>query len=394
MIGLLLFDPFGAIGLLFLLVGTIDTLLYGILVAYEKVSIYDWKAWFYPMLFLMASLPFLSISFCNLKRDSQRFISRIKREEKGLERRIRELENGKKAPEVNSSEFGVNNLDIEIEHVVKENGGFVPLVKKDIKESAFSDEQAIKSLAKLSMLEYIHVPQPERKRKDAPEKYIGCLKGVGLKITLTPKGLDALELPRITFATKVPEDISLMMVHARLLYRDGKSHMAILKCYNVLERALKVHLIPTIDGYAEKWDEHVMKKLGKGNEKEMAIYRWKGSATVASLNDLWNFYKKNSNMSRRWSEMTDRVVKYTTREEKEIKQYLDKLSKAEMEQKKEMGRISDRMIDVVADVRSAYAHDKPSAKYDKDAYRILTLTELALGVMFEDFKERMGVKGD
>ncbi len=377
MIGLLLFDPFGIIGLLYLLFGIIGLMVYSVLVAYEDISIYDWHAWLHPMVLILLSSFFMWIALYRIKKDGQRFVMKVRKEQEKLERRIKSLEHGEDLPDsVDTSEFGISNLDIEVENVVKESGGFVPLLKGEIEESPLSHQQAINSLAKLSLLGYIRVPEAD----------------AGLKITITEKGLDALELPRITFATRVPEDISLMMVHANLLYREGKSHMAILKCYNVLERALKMHLIPTIDGYAEKWDEHVLKKLGNGNEKEMAIYRWKGSATVASLNDLWNFYKKNSDMGRRWTDMTDRVVKYTTREEKEIKQYLEKLSKAELDQKKEMGRISDRTIDVIADVRSRYAHDKPSEKYDKDAYRILTLTELALGVMFEDFKERAGVK--
>lgn len=43
MTGLLLFDPFGIVGLFFLMLGIAGAFIYGVLVAYERISIYNWK---------------------------------------------------------------------------------------------------------------------------------------------------------------------------------------------------------------------------------------------------------------------------------------------------------------------------------------------------------------
>ncbi len=262
-----------------------------------------------------------------MRRSGQRFIQEIKREEKALEKCIKYLEQGKCLPDtIDASEFGINNLDIEVEQMVKESGGFVPVLSEELKESPFSHEQAVRSLAKLSFLGYVRVPET----------------ATGLKITITSKGLDTLELPRITFSTKIPEDIALMLGYAHALYRNNEFETAIGKCYNLLERALKVHLIPSIDDCQRKWDETHENK-------------WKGSKTKIALDALITFYKENSKIDKESYKFIVVSVKY------------------------------------ISEIRSRYSHDKPRPKRKNDAIRVLNLTEIVLGLLFEDMKKRIDI---
>jgi len=349
---LALFTPVGILGAAFLILGTAGMFLYGILIAYRPSLVYQWQSWAYPLSFLLLSSIFLYVSIFNTRRSSFSFLQKIHNHEKKIRTEISEFdfENMEE-----SSEFGVNSRDIEVLRIIKDSGGFLPVFIYIVHESPLSQEDAIRSLAKLSLLDYISLP------KDT------------LKMTITPKGLDAMELPMITFASLVPWDISLMLIKANHLYREGNWEKAILEAYNLLERALKIHLIPTVEDYVEKWNELIKKRVGN-DEKTFDIYRWRGEKTVASLNSLWNFYKKESNLGRKWSELVDRGVKYLEKEKSILK---------------DRERLIDRGIDVIADTRSRYAHNKPGGKYEKDAYRIIKLTELIVGVLFEDIKRKV-----
>jgi len=97
MIGLLLFDPFGILGLFFLMLGIAGAFIYGVLVAYEHISIYNWTAWAYPLVFIGISLIFLWFAFCRIRRGGQRFIREIKKEEQELRKRLYALEKGEGA---------------------------------------------------------------------------------------------------------------------------------------------------------------------------------------------------------------------------------------------------------------------------------------------------------
>ncbi|NPA75902.1 MAG: hypothetical protein GXO25_07490 [Euryarchaeota archaeon] len=353
---LLIRDPFGLTGLLLMLLALTNLFLYGVNLPENPEPWNYWIAWLYPIVFALLGPIFLYLATHNIYRRSREFLRAIAVERKRLLEAIKNIDTMKIDAIPSSSEFGINNVDIEILEIIKESGGYVPLIFRDLEEAPFSNEQVRRSVAKLWVLDYINVPTE-----------------VKSKIVLTPRGLDALHLPHITFATRIPEDISLMLIHANALYREGDFYKVILRCYSTLERALKMHLIPAIDDYQEKWNEKVDKKLANVPENERKKYYWNGVKTIASLNDLWNFYRKNTGLSRKWRELGERVVKYTAEEKKRIE---------------EMERIVNKSVDVVADVRSTYAHDKPTKKYEKDAYRVLKLTELVVGMMFEDFKNQ------
>ena len=353
---IILHSSYGIVGALFLVLGILDMMLYAINITYDTKQIYDWKIWAYPLLFLFISSLCFRIAIYNIKKSSRKFLNEIFKKRKTLEENMNKLEKGKIKDideSLTSSEFGINNTDIEMEYIIKETGGSIPLLKEEIENSSFSYQQAISSLAKLSLLEYIRLPNK------------------GLKITLSTYGLDVLELPRITFLTQIPEDIGLMIAHAELLYREKNYEEVILKCYNILERSLKIHLIPSIDDYVQKWNEKIDNTMKDKSEKKKEEFKWRGTKTKASLNDLWNFYRKYAKLNKKWLELTERVVKYTS----------------------EIERITNKSVDVIADVRSAHAHDKPTEKYIKDSYRILKLTELVTGVMFEEFRKKYMMRG-
>ncbi len=354
-------EPFGLVGTIFMFIGLANLLLYGVNLP-ENPSIWGFVfAWLYPVFFILLGTAFLLISLHILKRDALRFLKDIRERRRKLERKLREFDKGIGYETViTDSEFGVNSVDIEVLKVLEESGGFAPILRKELQDTPFSTEEVITSLAKLWLLGYIRIPE-----------------GKGMKITITSRGIDALKLPESTFASKIPEDIALMVAHANHLYREGKFDEVIIKCNNILERALKVHLIPSVEDYKDKWNEKVRAKFG--NSKGVEQFFWKGERTKASLNDLWNFYRKNADMGRRWEELADRNVKY-------ISKYMEAL--------KEMDRVVDKGVDTVADIRARYAHDKPENRYEKDAYRILKLTEIILGVMFETLKQRVGMKSE
>ena len=354
MLRLVILSPLGIIGAGFLVLGAAGIFLYGILIAYRPSLVYQWQSWAYPLLFLLLSAIFISFSLFSLRRSSLKFIDDVRNKEK-------KIKNGVMESMDESSEFGPNTRDIEILRLIKDSGGYVPVLRQQLIDSPFTIEEGIRSIAKLSLLGHIQIPAG---KMDSNKR--------GMKITLTPKGLDALELPPITFTSLVPWDISLGLIRANILYREGNYEKSILEVYNILERAFKVHLIPTIPDYREKWNESIARKVGD-NDKEIARYSWNGEKTIASLNSLWNFYKKNAPLGRKWSELTDRTVKQVGREK---------------ERMNEKNRMSDKIVDVIADTRSRYAHNKPGGKYKKDAYRILKLGEILIGVLFEDMKER------
>ncbi len=354
MLRLVILSPLGIIGAGFLALGTAGIFLYGLLIAYKPSLVYQWQSWAYPLIFLLLAAIFMNASLVSLRRRSLKFLENVREEERRIKDGV--LNEGEE-----SSEFGPNTMDIEILRIVKDSGGYVPVLMQQLADSPFSVRDGIRSVAKMSLLGYVRLPGEE---SNTQEK--------GLKITITPRGLDALELPLMTFASLVPWDISLMLIRANILYREGNHEKAILEIYNLLERAFKVHLIPTIPGYREKWNEGIAKKVD-GDEKEIARYSWKGEKTIASLNALWNFYKKNSSLGRKWSELADRTVKELEGEKERVKEEL---------------RAMDKIVDVIADTRSRYAHNKPGGKYRKDAYRLIRLAEILIGVLFEDMKER------
>jgi len=331
----ILFKPSGIIAFFSILLGFLGISLYTLMIAYNPSLFFEIRPWFIPILLLSIGAIFLYLSIKSIESDSQKFVKDIKEEKKRIERIIESLENSdmEKSPLPDSSEVGINDLDIEIIELVKENGGFIPILKKDIDESSISYKQAVKSLAKLEVMGYLRISQEGKNRGEK-------------KIIITVKGLELLEMPRVTFITVIPEDITLMLVHANILYRKGEFETSIGKCYNTIERALKTHLIPSIDDYIEKWN------------KKHSDRKWKGNKTMVSLNSLFNFYRENVNMD------------------------------------KNVAKFVKNAIDYIAEVRSRYSHDKPSEKYQKDAYRVLKLTELILGMMFENLKEQVGLKSE
>lgn len=366
MLRLVLLSPIGILGAGFLTLGAAGIFLYGILIAYKPSLVYQWQSWVYPLIFLSLAAVFIYFSLFSLRRNSLKFLEDVRREEE-------KIKNGFMKSEEESSEFGPNNRDMEILRIIKDSGGYVPVLRQHIIDSPFSIKDSAKSIAKLSLLGYIRIPVNKDLSKPAHPLRRGdeVYKTKGTKITITPKGLDAMELPPVTFASLVPWDISLMLIRANLLYREGNYEKAILEVYNLLERAFKVHLIPTIPDYREKWNESIAKKVGN-NEKEMKLYSWNGEKTISSLNALWNFYKKNATLGRKWSELGDMEIKQIEKE------------KSLLDDKK----MADKIVDVVADTRSRYAHNKPGEKYRKDAYRIIKLAEILIGVLFEDMKEK------
>ncbi len=347
MLRLVILSPIGILGAGFLALGALGIFLYGILIAYRPSLVYQWQSWVYPLIFLSLAAIFIYFSLFSLRKNSLKFLEDVRSEEK-------KIKNGIMKSFDNSSEFGPNNRDMEILKIIKDSGGYVPVLRQQLIDSPFSIGDGVKSIAKLSLLGYLRIPEEK-----------------GMKITITPKGLDAMELPPITFASLVPWDISLMLIRANILYREGNYEKAILEVYNLLERAFKVHLIPTIPDYREKWNESIAKKVGN-NEKDVKLYSWNGEKTIASLNALWNFYKKNAALGRKWGELGDMEIKSVERE------------KALLDEKK----MADKIVDVIADTRSRYAHSKPGGKYRKDAYRIIRLAEILIGVLFEDTKEK------
>ena len=345
---LAILSPIGILGVGFLFLGSAGIFLYGLLIAYRPNLIFQWQSWVYPLIFLSIASILISFSLLSIRRGAIKFINEVKEKEKDLQKYT--INNDIDIINEESSEFGINSRDIEILKMIWDSGGFIPILKQQIFDSPFSMDEAIISLAKLAILEYIHISNEKMK----------------LNITITPQGLDALELPKITFTSLVPWDISLMIIKANLLYREGNYDKVILSVYNTLERAFKAHLIPSIDDYREKWNENIKKKFGN-DEKSIKLYEWAGIKTIASLNALWNFYKKEANIGRKWEGLIDREVKYLEEER----------------------RMIDKIIDTIADTRSKYAHNKPGRKYVKDAYRLLKLTEIVIGVLFEDLKNRI-----
>ncbi len=341
MLRLVILSPLGIIGVSFLFLGTAGIFLYGILIAYKPSLVYQWQSWIYPLVFLSISAIFIYFSLVSLRKNNLKFLENVRKEEKKIKKGIFNYSD-------ESSEFGPNNRDVEILKIIKDSGGYVPILRQQLIDSPFDIQEGIESIAKLSLLEYLRIPEEK-----------------GMKITITPKGLDAMELPPITFASLVPWDISLMLIRANLLYREGNYEKAILEIYNLLERALKVHLIPTIENYRERWNEKIESKVGD-DEKAKEMYSWKGEKTIASLNALWNFYKKNSELGKKWKALGD----------------------AEINDVEGMKKTMDRIVDVIADTRSRYAHNKPGGKYKKDAYRIIKLAEILIGVLFENIKEK------
>ncbi len=343
MLRLVILSPLGIIGVSFLFLGAAGIFLYGILIAYKPSLVYQWQSWMYPLIFLFLAFVFIDFSLTSEKRSTREFIRAVRNAEKKMSEGII-----KKNISNSTSEFGPNSRDIEILKMVKDSGGYVPILRQQIIDSPFDIQEGIESIAKLSLLEYLRIPE-----------------GKGMKIIITSKGLDAMELPPITFASLVPWDISLMLIRANLLYSEGNYEKTILEIYNLLERALKVHLIPTIENYREKWNEKIENKVGN-DAKAREMYSWKGEKTIASLNALWNFYKKNSELGKKWKSLMD----------------------AEVDEVERMKKTMDRIVDVIADTRSRYAHNKPGGKYKKDAYRIIKLAEILIGVLFENMKEK------
>ena len=328
----ILFRPWGSVGMFLSALGIIGISIYFINSAYNPGLFFDWRPWLYPLLLAFIGLLFIFLSLNGIRKDAINFLGDIERERKGMVKRLESIEKGEIEGSAipDSSEFGINDLDIEIITLIRENGGYIPLIKKDIDESSISYSQAIRSLAKLELMGYVKIFEENPKRRE--------------KLILTVKALEILEMPRIAFSTLIPEDINLMLIHANILYRRGEFETSIGKCYNTLERALKTHLIPSIDDYVEKWN------------KKHPDRKWKGNKTMVSLNALFNFYRENVEMDRN------------------------------------MARFVKNAIDYIAEIRSRYAHDKPSEKYKNDAYRVLKLTELILGMMFENLKEQVGIK--
>ncbi len=328
----ILFKPAGIIAIFSILLGIIGLSLYYLMLPYNPSLLFEITPWLMPILLLFIGAIFLYFSKKAIERDSEKFLKDIEDERRNIEKKIQALENSEINESIlpDSSEMGINDLDIEIIELVKENGGFIPILKKDIDESSISYRQAVKSLAKLGTMGYLRISQEGRSRK----------------IVITVKGLELLEMPKISFITVIPEDITLMLTHAHILYRKGEFETSIGKCYNTIERALKTHLIPSIDDYIEKWN------------KKHSDRKWKGNKTMISLNALFNFYRENVDMD------------------------------------KNVAKFVKNAIDYIAEVRSRYSHDKPSEKYKKDAYRVLKLTEIILGMMFENLKEQVGLKSE
>ncbi len=356
-------DPLGIVGMLFMLMGVFNVFLYGVNLPENPEHWNYLLAWLYPLFLFFLGIIFFLLAIYRLRSGSRKFIKSVKKEARVLRKKLENVDRGDFSGTLQASEFGVSMMDLEILSSIRDSGGFIPVLVKELEGLPFDNSEILKSVAKLWLMGYINIPSK-----------------VSTKLTLTVAGMDILELPRLTFTTKVPEDIALMVAHANVLYRNGNYQEVILKCYTILERALKVHLIPSIDEHARKWNEKVEAKYGK-DAKGVEKFFWNGAATKASLNELWNFYKKHANMTRKWSELTDRMVKYTSK----YVEALDTLNKEEL-------RVVDKGVDVVADVRSAYAHDKISAKYEKDAYRMLRLMEIVLGIMFDTMKTNAGLK--
>ncbi len=356
-IRVLMHETLGIMGLLFMLLALVNIFLYGATLP-ENPKLWDhWILWLYPIIFAILGGIFFGFALISLKKKARKFIGEVRAEINDLKKRMRVIMNSKETiEEISDSEFGLSSIDIDILNIVKESGGFIPILIQNLDESPFSWKQIFKSMAKLALLNLIILPDE------------------GMKIVITSHGLDALALPRITYTSKIPEDLVLMIVHAELLYREKKYDIVILKCNNILERALRNYLIPTIPNYENLWNEKIDEEYSR-----------------AALNKLWNFYRKYTSLSKKWMELAERVVKYTS-SYKDLHQKMQE----EMERKltKEMARIANKSIDVITDVRSRYAHDKPSEKYEKDAYRILKLTELLLGMLFEDFKENLGIRSE
>jgi len=331
---IILFRPLGSVGVLLFALGIIGISIYFLNSSYNPGLFFDWRPWLNPLLLASFGFLFIYLSLKGIKKDAHKFLKDIEIEKDKMVKKLKSIEKGnindKFIPD--SSEFGINDLDIEMITLIKENGGYIPLLKRDIDDSSISYTQAIKSLAKLELMGYVKIFE---------EEYSGRSRE---KLILTVKGLEILETPRIAFSTIIPEDITLMLIHAHTLYRRGEFETTIGKCYNTLERALKTHLIPSIDDYIEKWN------------KKHPDRRWKGNKTMVSLNALFNFYRENVEMD------------------------------------KNIAKFVKNTIDYIAEVRSRYSHDKPSEKYKNDAYRVLKLTELILGMMFENLKEQVGMK--
>ncbi len=342
---IMILSPLGMASMFFFALGIVGIFIYGILLAYRPGLVFQWETWVYPLLFLISAIILMNLSLMEVKAKARKFVRSIREMELELGRGL--TVDDEKIYE--SSEFGISSVDIEILSMVKDSGGFVPLLKNYLDESPYSENQTLISLAKLSIMGHIRLPEN------------------GMQITITPTGLDLLQMPPVSFSTLVPWDVSLMLIKARVLYRDGHFVETMIAVYNLLERALKAHLIPAIDQHEEKWNEKVRKKAA-GDEKAMKLYAWKGEKTIASLNELWNFYKKEANLPRKWKDFTDRTVK---------------LAEKNRELAEELTRILDRSVDVIADTRSKYAHNKDGKRYKKDAYRILLLAEIVIGLWFE-----------
>ncbi len=324
---ILFLNPMGIFAVLMVVIGMVMLFAYSIIIVIDPHIILNTTTQYYPTFFVSVGFLGMLLSVFFMKIESKKFIDKIKSEATNIKKHIR-IEDMHEM-ELESSEFGIDNVDIEILMAVRESGGFLPILRKDVNYSAIlvSEKEFIKRLAKLYMMEYLHLPEK------------------GMRIYLSSRGLDVLVLPRITFTAKIPEDIALMLGHAHELYRNNEFGAAIGKCYNLLERALKVHLIPSVDDYQRKWNE----KHPKDREK------WKGNKTQVGLNALFNFYKEHS----RFDEKTLKFVKNS--------------------------------IDYIADIRSRYSHDKPSPKRKNDAIRVLNLTEIVLGLLFEDMKRRVSI---
>ena len=368
MLRLVILSPIGIVGAGFLALGAAGIFLYGILIAYRPSLIYQWQSWAYPLIFLALSAVFIYMSLYFLRKNSFKFLEDIRNGEIELRKEIMKMDS-------ESSEFGPSSKDMEILRMIRDSGGYVPVLRQQIIDSPFTIGDSVKSIAKLSLLGYVRVPYGmDLKAPISPtwDTISDVPKNKGMKIILTSKGLDAMSLSPITFVSLVPWDISIRIIHANILYREGNHEKAILEVYNLLERAFKVHLIPTIDNYREKWNENVAKKVGN-NEKELKLYSWNGERTITSLNALWNFYKKNVNLGRKWSELGDMEIKQIEKEKARLKDEI---------------KMADKIVDVVADTRSRYAHNKPGGKYKKDAYRLIKLAEILIGLLFEDMKEK------
>ncbi len=339
-------SPLGMSALFFLVLGVSGMFIYGILLAYRPGLVFQWETWLYPLMFILVSTILMYIAIAQARAKAHDFIAMVREEE----HRLMDLASDEKDDDIDSSEFGINSVDVEILGTIKDSGGYVPYLMKLFNDAPYTREDVIRSIAKLSILSLIRVPEHG-----------------GQIITVTPKGLDTLKMPPSTFASILPWDLTRMLIRARALYQEGRMEEAIIATYNLLERALKVHLIPSVDDYERKWNEKVRSKVGD-DDKAFHLYSWKGEKTIAGLNDLWNFYKREANLGRKWSNFSDRVVKLTEKEKAVAEEHL---------------RVANSAVDVISDTRSRYAHNKPGKKSKKDAYRLITLTEVLLGLWFE-----------